>query len=113
MIYWYSIVVQTPAHSPLAGLLTYQSEELLEVGSFVRVPLGSRELLGVVWRQLDSPPEPMLSKQGKEIEVKAITAGLGSPLLPALFGRSRSSRLAATAANSRCFASGASLETSN
>jgi primosomal protein N' (replication factor Y) len=77
MIYWYSIVVQTPAHSPLAGLLTYQSEQLLQVGSFVRVPLGSRELLGVVWHQLDSPPEPMLSKQGKEIEVKAITAGLG------------------------------------
>jgi primosomal protein N' (replication factor Y) (superfamily II helicase) len=77
MIYWYSIVVQTPAHSPLAGLLTYQSDQLLEFGSFVRVPLGSRELLGVVWRQLDSPPEPMLSKQGKEIEVKAITAGLG------------------------------------
>jgi primosomal protein N' (replication factor Y) (superfamily II helicase) len=77
MIYWYSIVVQTPAHSPLAGLLTYQSDQLLEVGSFVRVPLGSRELMGVIWRQLDLPPEPMLSKQGKEIEVKAITAGLG------------------------------------
>ena len=77
MINWYSIVVQTPAHSPLAGLLTYQSEQLLDVGSFVRVPLGSRELLGVVWRKLDLPPEPMLSKHGKEIEVKAITAGLG------------------------------------
>ena len=77
MIYWYSIVVQTPAHSPLAGLLTYHSDQLLEVGSFVRVPLGSRELLGVVWQKLESAPEPMLSKQGKEIEVKAITAGLG------------------------------------
>jgi primosomal protein N' (replication factor Y) (superfamily II helicase) len=77
MIYWYAVVVQTPAHSPLAGLLTYQSDQLLEVGSFVRVPLGSRELLGVVWQKLDSAPEPMLSKQGKEIEVKAITAGLG------------------------------------
>jgi primosomal protein N' (replication factor Y) len=77
MIYWYSVVVQTPAHSPLAGLLTYHSDQLLDVGSFVRVPLGSRELLGVVWLQLDLPPEPMLSKQGKEIELKAITAGLG------------------------------------
>ena len=77
MIYWYSIVVQTPAHSPLAGLLTYHSDQLLEVGSFVRVPLGSRELLGVVWQKLDSGPEPMLSAQGKEIEVKAITASLG------------------------------------
>ena len=77
MIYWYSVVVQTPAHSPLAGLLTYQSGQLLPVGSFVRVPLGSRELLGVIWQKLASKPETMLSKQGKEIEVKAITAGLG------------------------------------
>ncbi|MEN9670568.1 MAG: primosomal protein, partial [Pseudomonadota bacterium] len=76
MIYWYQVVVQTPAHSPLAGLLTYQSEQLLEVGSFVRVPLGSRELLGVIWQKL-AAPEAMLSKQGKEIELKAITAGLG------------------------------------
>jgi primosomal protein N' (replication factor Y) len=77
MIYWYSVVVQTPAHSPLAGMLTYQSDQLLAVGSFVRVPLGSRELLGVIWRKLDLPPEPLLSKQGKEIELKAVTAGLG------------------------------------
>ena len=81
MIYWYSIVVQTPAHSPLAGLLTYQSEQLLGIGSFVRVPLGSRELLGVVWQKLDLPPEPMFGakfgEKGKEIELKAITSGLG------------------------------------
>ena len=77
MIYWYSIVVQTPAYSPLAGLLTYQSEQLLPVGSFVRVPLGSRELLGVVLQQLDAQPEPMFTTQGKEIELKAITADLG------------------------------------
>ena len=77
MIYWYSVVVQTPAHSPLAGLLTYQSELRLEVGSFVRVPLGSRELLGVVWQKLDSAPEPMFSAQGKEVQLKTITAGLG------------------------------------
>jgi primosomal protein N' (replication factor Y) (superfamily II helicase) len=77
MIYWYSIVVQTPAHSQLAGLLTYHSDQLLEVGSFVRVPLGSRELLGVVWGKLDLPPEPMFTAQGKEVELKAITAGLG------------------------------------
>ncbi len=77
MIHWYSIVVQTPAHSPLAGLLTYQSDQVHSVGSFVRVPLGSRELLGVVWQKLDSQPEPMFGAQGKEIELKAITADLG------------------------------------
>jgi primosomal protein N' (replication factor Y) (superfamily II helicase) len=77
MINWYSVVVQTPAHSPLAGLLTYHSDQLLQVGSFVRVPLGSRELLGVVWAKLDVPPEPMFTAQGKEVELKAITAGFG------------------------------------
>jgi primosomal protein N' (replication factor Y) (superfamily II helicase) len=77
MIHWYAIVVQTPAHSPLAGLLTYQSEQLISVGAFVRVPLGSRELLGVVWQKLDSAPEPLFGAQGKAIEFKAITADLG------------------------------------
>jgi primosomal protein N' (replication factor Y) (superfamily II helicase) len=77
MIYWYSVVVQTPAHSPLAGLLTYQSDQLLPVGSFVRVPLGSRELLGVVWQKMDATPEKLFGVQGKEIEFKAITADLG------------------------------------
>ena len=77
MIHWYAIVVQTPAHSPLAGLLTYQSEQLISVGAFVRVPLGSRELLGVVWQKLGSPPDLLLGAQGKVIEFKAITTDLG------------------------------------
>jgi primosomal protein N' (replication factor Y) (superfamily II helicase) len=74
---WYSVVLQTPAHSPLSGLLTYQSEHVITVGSFVRVPLGTRELLGVVWQKLDSPPEKLFGVQGNEIEFKAITAHLG------------------------------------
>ena len=77
MIHWYAIVVQTPAHSPLAGLLTYQSDQLISVGAFVRVPLGSRELLGVVWQKLGSPPDLLLGAQGKVIEFKAITTDLG------------------------------------
>jgi primosomal protein N' (replication factor Y) (superfamily II helicase) len=77
MNHWYSIVVQTPAHSPLAGLLTYQSEQLISVGAFVRVPLGSRELLGVVWQKLELPPEQLISAQGKAIEFKSIAADLG------------------------------------
>ena len=77
MIHWYAIVVQTPAHSPLTGLLTYQSEQLISVGAFVRVPLGSRELLGVVWQMLDSPPEQLFGAQGKAIEFKTIIADLG------------------------------------
>ncbi len=49
-----AILVQTPAHSAVAGPLTYVSESPLTFGSLVRVPLGQRELLGVVW---EAPPE--------------------------------------------------------
>nr|MDP2190073.1 primosomal protein N' [Rhodoferax sp.] len=43
------VLVHTPAHSQLAGPLTYLSEQALAAGTLVRVPLGKRELLGVVW----------------------------------------------------------------
>lgn len=52
MSYWLQVVVAAPAHSSIAGPLTYQSESPLAVGSLVRVPLGRREVLGVVWEQL-------------------------------------------------------------
>ncbi len=44
-----SVLVQTPAHSGVGGPLTYLSEEALPIGTLVRVPLGQRELLGIVW----------------------------------------------------------------
>ena len=46
------ILVQTPAHSQVAGPLTYLSEQILQPGSLVRVPFGKRETLGVVWTAL-------------------------------------------------------------
>ena len=49
MIFWLHVVVATPAHSAVAGPLTYRSEQPLEPGTLVRVPLGKREVLGVVW----------------------------------------------------------------
>jgi primosomal protein N' (replication factor Y) len=42
-------LVHTPAHSQLRGPLSYLSPQPLPPGSLVRVPLGQRELLGVVW----------------------------------------------------------------
>ncbi len=56
MGYWLSVVVQTPAHSGVGGALTYVSEQALAPGSLVRVPLGKRELLGVVWNCTDQAP---------------------------------------------------------
>ncbi|MCZ4316818.1 primosomal protein N' [Comamonadaceae bacterium G21597-S1] len=43
------VLVQTPAHSQIGGALTYRSESPLTPGTLVRVPLGRRETLGVVW----------------------------------------------------------------
>ena len=46
---WLPVLVNTPAHAALGPVLTYQSEQPLPAGTLVRVPLGSRETLGVVW----------------------------------------------------------------
>ena len=67
-----SVLVHTPAHSQVAGPLTYRSAQALPAGSLVRVPLGQRELLGVVW---DAPTEP----DGRPLDpdkLRAITAHL-------------------------------------
>ena len=47
------VLVATPAHSRLSGPLVYESEQHLPPGTLVRVPLGSRDTLGLVW-----PGEP-------------------------------------------------------
>jgi primosomal protein N' (replication factor Y) (superfamily II helicase) len=43
------VAVDAPQHSGLSGPLDYTSEQALAPGCLVRVPLGRRELLGVVW----------------------------------------------------------------
>ena len=43
------VAVYTPAHSALGELLSYASAQPLVPGTLVRVPLGQREVLGVVW----------------------------------------------------------------
>jgi len=43
------VAVQTPAHSALGDVLSYKSDVPLTAGTLVRVPLGRREVLGVVW----------------------------------------------------------------
>jgi primosomal protein N' (replication factor Y) len=49
MTTWICVLVQTPAHSALGPVLTYRSPQALPPGTLVRVPLGKRETLGVVW----------------------------------------------------------------
>ena len=47
------VAVETPQHTGLIGALDYTSEQLLSPGTLVRVPLGRREVTGIVW-----PGEP-------------------------------------------------------
>lgn len=49
MTTWLCVLVQTPAHSALGPVLTYRSPVALPPGTLVRVPLGKRETLGLVW----------------------------------------------------------------
>ncbi len=44
------VAVDTPQHTDLTGPLSYRSERTLAPGTLVRVPLGSREVTGLVWR---------------------------------------------------------------
>lgn len=44
-----SVLVDTPAHAGMPAVLDYACEYLLAPGTLVRVPLGRRETLGVVW----------------------------------------------------------------
>lgn len=49
------VAVDAPQHSGLNGPLDYASEQALASGSLVRVPLGKRELLGIVWPGDEAP----------------------------------------------------------
>ncbi len=50
---FWQVAVETPQHANLVGLLTYSSEQALLPGALVRVPLGRREVPGVVWGGVD------------------------------------------------------------
>jgi primosomal protein N' (replication factor Y) len=80
MAFWPNVIVATPAHSGMGHTLTYRSELTLTPGSLVRVPLGSREVLGVVWDCGDQPPDGLSEAQTKS--VASVLEGL-----PALNGR--------------------------
>jgi len=71
MSFWPGVVVATPAHSAVGGILSYRSESPLTPGALVRVPLGSREVLGLVWDCPDHPPENL----GKTL-IKPVTGVL-------------------------------------
>jgi primosomal protein N' (replication factor Y) (superfamily II helicase) len=50
-----TVALDTPQHAGLASLLDYTHPTPLAPGTLVRVPLGKRELAGVVWPRADEP----------------------------------------------------------
>ncbi|MFM1925661.1 MAG: Primosomal protein [Pseudomonadota bacterium] len=65
--HWIDVAVQTPAHSQVGGLLSYRSPEPLQPGQLVRVPLGRREVLGVVWATRDAAPTDMPASAVRDV----------------------------------------------
>jgi primosomal protein N' (replication factor Y) (superfamily II helicase) len=59
------VAVDTPQHTGLTEPLSYTSEHALPPGTLVRVPLGRRELPGVVWRM---PPRSSASNTPNAVE---------------------------------------------
>ena len=76
MTYRLSVLVQTPAHSQLAGALSYQSEQALAPGTLVRVPLGQRELLGMVWEESATDASDAAYDLAKIRPIAAVIEGL-------------------------------------
>lgn len=73
------VVVDTPQHSGLSGPLDYLCADALAPGTLVRVPLGRREVTGVVW-PLDAAAAQALP-EGQLRQVADVLSGL--PPLPA------------------------------
>ena len=70
MTYILQVLIHTPAHSNLPSPLSYTSDLPLPVGSIVKVPLGKREVLGVVHDQAQELMESSSSRS--EIKFKNI-----------------------------------------
>ena len=72
-----SVAVEAPRHASVASLLDYTSERVLAAGTLVRVPLGRRDVPGVVW---DAP----VAQAPGTVELRPIGAVLDAlPPLPA------------------------------
>ena len=67
------VAVHTPVHSALGDLLSYASAQTLPPGTLVRVPLGKREVLGVVW---DAPDRPNDNVPAQLRAVAGVLAGV-------------------------------------
>ncbi len=74
MAFHIPVLLHTPAYSQVASALTYLSEHDLPAGTLVRVPLGQRELLGIVWQRKPHSSEPEIAKEKLRPIVAALDA---------------------------------------
>ena len=72
MSLWIDVAIQTPAHSLVGGLLSYRSPLAVQPGQLVRVPLGQREVLGVVWALRDAAPPDMPASAVRDVLLSLI-----------------------------------------
>ena len=47
-----AVAVETPRHSAVGGLLDYRAAAPLPAGTLLRVPLGRRDVPGIVWESV-------------------------------------------------------------
>ncbi|MDE1926315.1 MAG: primosomal protein N', partial [Burkholderiales bacterium] len=65
----WSVAVETPRHTAVGGLLDYRCEQALLPGTLLRVPLGRREVAGLVWG-------PGSTAVASEVELRPVSAAL-------------------------------------
>lgn len=53
-----AVAVEAPQHAAMAAALAYESEQPLAPGTLVRVPLGRRQVPGIVWEGAAEAPPP-------------------------------------------------------
>jgi primosomal protein N' (replication factor Y) len=65
------VVVEAPQHAAMAVAFDYLSERVLPAGTLVRVPLGKREVTGVVWDEAPSGTPPTAA-DAPPLELRAV-----------------------------------------
>lgn len=67
------MAVDAPFHSAIGHLLTYSYAHELAAGTLVRVPLGKKEVLGIVW---DKAADAQINESVQSSQIRPITTAL-------------------------------------
>ncbi|MCK9514872.1 MAG: primosomal protein N' [Ottowia sp.] len=68
MTHWLNVALPLPVHTNVARPLTYRARQPLPAGTLVRVPLGQRTVLGIVWEVGIQPPDAALAPRIREVD---------------------------------------------